>query len=138
MKFLENLLSFNLFTLMSSPSMGGQVSDIVISLIEDERVEVREEAKIVLSGLIHYNFIKIDSKFVQSLQAKSSLKIDKKCHNGVVVYNSENLVKKHAGILGLCSIVAAFPYDVPDFLPDVLMILVNHLNDPQPISVSIC
>ncbi len=45
------------------------------------------------------------------------------------------IVKRHAGVLGLCAFVDAFPYDVPDFLPDILVQLGNHLNDPQPIPV---
>ena len=27
----------------------------------------------------------------------------------------------HAGILGLCAFVEAYPYDVPDFVPDILV-----------------
>ena len=37
----------------------------------------------------------------------------------------------HSGILGLCAFVEAFPYDVPPFLPPILMELSTHLNDPQ-------
>ena len=42
---------------------------------------------------------------------------------------------RHAGVLGLCACVEAFPYDVPLFIPDVLVTLSRHLNDPQPIQV---
>ena len=48
----------------------------------------------------------------------------------------EDIVSKHSGILGLCAFVNAFPYDVPDFIPDILMVLSDHLHDPQPIPVS--
>ena len=47
----------------------------------------------------------------------------------------EDLVSKHSGVLGLCAFVNAFPYDVPDILPDILMVLSDHLHDPQPIPV---
>ena len=47
------------------------------------------------------------------------------------------LVPRHAAILGLCAFVNANPYTVPDDLPDVLMILSEHLHDPQPIPVSV-
>ena len=43
----------------------------------------------------------------------------------------------HSGILGLCAIAEAFPYDVPPFLPDLLVELSTHLNDPQPTPVAI-
>ena len=50
--------------------------------------------------------------------------------------NVDNIVH-HSGILGLCAIVEAFPYDVPPFLPDLLVELSTHLNDPQPTPVAI-
>jgi hypothetical protein len=49
--------------------------------------------------------------------------------------STEKIVAKHSGILGLCAFVNAFPYDVPDFVPDILMVLSDHLHDPQPIPV---
>ena len=39
-----------------------------------------------------------------------------------------------AGIVGLSSGVAACPYDIPPHLPGLLMVLADHLHDPQPIS----
>ena len=47
----------------------------------------------------------------------------------------EKLIKRHAGVLGLSACVQAYPYDVPDFIPQVLMDLSIHVNDPQPIQV---
>ena len=47
----------------------------------------------------------------------------------------ERVLQRHAGVLGLSACVQAFPYDVPEFVPDILMTLSNHVNDPQPIQV---
>ena len=49
---------------------------------------------------------------------------------------AEEVIVKHSGIVGLCAFVNAFPYDVPDFVPDILMLLSDHLHDPQPIPVT--
>lgn len=49
----------------------------------------------------------------------------------------EALIKRHAGVLGLSAFVEAYPYDVPEFMPQILMDLSNHVNDPQPIQVSL-
>ena len=46
------------------------------------------------------------------------------------------LIKRHAGVLGLSAFVQAYPYDVPEFMPQILMDLSNHVNDPQPIQVN--
>merc|ERR1712200_181696 len=49
----------------------------------------------------------------------------------------DNLVLLHSGILGLCSFIEAFPHDVPEFVPPILMELSTHLNDPQPVPSTI-
>ena len=47
----------------------------------------------------------------------------------------ELLVRRHAGVLGLSACVQAFPYDVPQLIPQILMDLGAHLDDPLPIQV---
>ena len=55
--------------------------------------------------------------------------------------SDENAMKKmvvrHAGIIGLCAFVNAYPYDVPEFIPDVLMFLSGYVHEVQPITVRI-
>jgi proteasome activator subunit 4 len=58
-------------------------------------------------------------------------------HEAVDTYSSESMIQRHSGVLGLCAFIDAYPYDVPDFVPDVFSVLGDHLNDPPPISVSI-
>jgi len=48
----------------------------------------------------------------------------------------EKMIQRHAGVLGLCAYVQAYPYDVPELMPQVLMDLSSHVNDPQPIQVT--
>ena len=47
------------------------------------------------------------------------------------------MVQRHAGIIGLSACVQAYPYDVPEWMPAILMDLTGHLHDPQPIEVSL-
>lgn len=47
------------------------------------------------------------------------------------------MVKRHAGVLGLGACVLSSPYDVPTWMPQLLMNLSAHLNDPQPIEVKV-
>jgi hypothetical protein len=37
----------------------------------------------------------------------------------------------------MCAFVEAFPYDIPPFVPDILVELERHLHDPQPIPKTI-
>lgn len=48
---------------------------------------------------------------------------------------AESVRTRHMGVLGLCAFISAYPYDIPDFVPDVFEHLGAHLNDPQPIPV---
>ena len=50
---------------------------------------------------------------------------------------SAELVKRHAGVLGLGACVLSSPYDVPTWMPQLLMNLSAHLNDPQPIEMTV-
>lgn len=54
---------------------------------------------------------------------------------GVYVFFIAELVRRHAGVLGLGACVLSSPYDVPTWMPQLLMNLSAHLNDPQPIEV---
>ena len=49
---------------------------------------------------------------------------------------SKNMVLRHSGVLGLCAFVNAYPYDIPEFIPDILMFLSGYIHEVQPISVS--
>ena len=47
-----------------------------------------------------------------------------------------NLIYFKKGILGLCAIVNAYPYDVPTFLPECVTYLCEFINDTNPIQVN--
>jgi hypothetical protein len=113
------------------------ITQLILSLLADERNEVRESTAETLSGLLHCEFIKIDDKLIDYFKAKSNHKLNKrKQTNGSVIIDPKDITLRHGGILGLCACINAFPYDVPQFMPDVIMFMSDHLNDPQPIPVS--
>ena len=45
--------------------------------------------------------------------------------------------EKHAVVLGLKAFVLAHPYDVPKWLPDLLLLLVRASLQPAPIKTSV-
>ena len=47
------------------------------------------------------------------------------------------LLDRQHGALGLSALLAAHPYDVPDWMPATLAILASHLRDPSPIDGSL-
>ena len=50
----------------------------------------------------------------------------------------DHLLKRHCGVLGLAALVEACPYSVPDWLPEVIDEVAQHLHDPMPIQVCVC
>lgn len=56
-------------------------------------------------------------------------------HGRIANFFLADLVKRHAGVLGLSACILSSPYDVPTWMPQLLMDLSAHLNDPQPIEV---
>ena len=50
---------------------------------------------------------------------------------------TKNVVLRHSGVLGLCAFVKAYPYDIPEFIPDILVFLSGYIHEVQPISVSL-
>ena len=59
----------------------------------------------------------------------------KDMETGKIYIDQSNMAKKHGGILGLCSLVNSSPYEVPDFIPDVIAFLCQFVNSPSPIQV---
>jgi len=50
---------------------------------------------------------------------------------------TKNVVLRHSGVLGLCAFVKAYPYDIPEFIPDILVFLSGYIHEVQPISTTI-
>ena len=129
----------NLFNIIHLSGGVDQVTSMVLLLLTNERLEVREKAAQVLGGLVHCDFLhqrKCDTLLAQ-FRKNASGKLPRSLRGANVSDFDSALIMRHAGILGLCAFVNAYPYDVPEFLPDILVSLGDHLNDPQPIPVSI-
>jgi len=45
--------------------------------------------------------------------------------------------KRHAGVLGMAALIGAYPYDVPPWMPEVLVQLAQHVIDPIPIKQTV-
>lgn len=136
-------------------NFGIQVTSIVLTLMKDERLEVREKAAQALGGLLHCDFISSKDTLLVSCYYLSIFFLNFQTHNKLQKQfvkqsktklkrniNSDNLyvesvIKRHCGVLGLCAFIDAYPYEVPDFIPGVFSALGDHLNDPPPISVRI-
>lgn len=140
LEFLQVFLFTN-FMLLSD--FVAPVQKLILDLLNDERVQVRQKAAHVLTGLLHSQFIgdreqrELIKVFTSRIRTKMLRKGKRNFKKEDISSDKNKLANFHSGILGLCAIVEAYPYDVPDFVPDVLMELANHLHDPVPIPLTI-
>uniref|UniRef100_A0A8C3A3V6 Uncharacterized protein n=1 Tax=Cyclopterus lumpus TaxID=8103 RepID=A0A8C3A3V6_CYCLU len=137
--YLQIMVFYNLFTLLSVPAEVLRIRKLVMQLLLDEQLEVRDMAGTTLSGLLQCQFFPMDSSLQTQLQTLSQTRLPKAREELASTGNHSNtcLVRRHAGVLGLSACILSSPYDVPDWMPQILMDLSNHLNDPQPIEMTV-
>ncbi|XP_028286764.1 proteasome activator complex subunit 4B [Parambassis ranga] len=131
--YLQIMVFYNLFTLLSLPAEVLRIRKLVMQLLLDEQLEVRDMACTTLSGLLQCQFFPLDSSLQTQLQTLSQTPLPKA--RGELA--STDLVRRHAGVLGLSACILSSPYDVPDWMPQILMDMSDHLNDPQPIEMTV-
>ncbi|XP_054654643.1 proteasome activator complex subunit 4A [Dunckerocampus dactyliophorus] len=139
--YLQIMVFYNLFTFMSDQKAVNDVRALVIRLLEDEQLEVREMAATTLSGFLQCNFLCMDAPMQAHFEALCKTRLPKKRKRGIGTIGdtipSADLVRRHAGVLGLSACILSSPYDVPTWMPQLLMDLSAHLNDTQPIEMTV-
>ena len=147
LEFAQTFVFTNFMSLCLHENYVTMVENLIIGLMSDVTLQVRQKATKILCGLFHSQFINTEgqkrllAQFRAKIRRKMTKKSDKKFVKKVKKL-PENLDKSelavyHSGILGLCAMVEAYPYDVPEGVPDILIELEKHLHDPQPIPKTI-
>ncbi|KAJ7404837.1 hypothetical protein WISP_143263 [Willisornis vidua] len=97
--------------------------------------ELKRDAKMCLSlmsqGLLYPQQVPLVLQVLQQVREVAVMP----CPDPLSV--CPELVKRHAGVLGLSACILSSPYDVPTWMPQLLMDLSAHLNDPQPIEMTV-
>lgn len=132
--FLQ-VLSFSLLFTANDETLS-LMRQIVTTLLSDSQLEVREAA-----GGTFVSFVrdaptpavaKLRKIFMTALKRTS-----KRAPRGKrAAYTPEEVCERHGAVLGLGSMVAASPYDVPAWMPGVLVALADAINDPPPVSTT--
>ncbi|OTF74390.1 proteasome activator complex subunit 4-like protein [Euroglyphus maynei] len=126
LRFLQIFTLNNYFLLITYPEFIDQIESIIVRLLNDETVEVRKDASLTLSRILESELISNErrDRLIQLFRSKSS-------------DLSTDISNRHGGILGLCSFVYAFPNEIPDFLPEILLFLIDHIRSISVISNSV-
>ncbi|KAL4431419.1 hypothetical protein ABPG75_006675 [Micractinium tetrahymenae] len=123
-----------------------RVLELVCRMLEDTKLEVREMAATTLSGLVKglppAEAATLRERFIrQSQRLFPSSKRRRTGGAGAAAAappgEGATLAQRHAVVLGLKAFVLSTPYDVPAWLPDVLMALVRLAPEPPPLRTSV-
>ncbi|XP_060805036.1 proteasome activator complex subunit 4B isoform X2 [Amyelois transitella] len=122
LEFAQPLLFYGLPMLCADPDRAVRAENFTLKLMRDPRLEVRQSAAKLLTGLMHCRALPDEEKTLKKLM--------RSCH-------SRELVERHCGVLGLCAYLASRPYSLGPRLGDVLTELARHTNAPDPIPATI-
>ncbi|KAF9423951.1 hypothetical protein BGZ94_008120 [Podila epigama] len=122
-----------------------RVMDAVSNMLLDPQIEVRQLAASTLSGIVRCSQRDATQTLITHFKAlleKTPLPARKRNRSGSSAQAlpegySEAIVKRHGGVLGLASLLEAFPYDVPKWMPEVMVYLSKFFSDPPPISTTV-
>ncbi|CAF3727711.1 unnamed protein product [Rotaria sp. Silwood1] len=133
MEFVQYMIFCNLF---NARPYKKQIRELVFKCLFDKQFEVRTVTSVTLSGLYRCGYIQINEEDFTyfSQMSKINYFIKKK---GKTIVSTEKIIKRHGGVLGLCAIVLASPYDISNYVPDALMLLCEHSHDPDLIQESV-
>ena len=132
--YFQKYVAANSLFLLSQPTVD-DVLHVTLELLNDPQLEVREMAATTLSGIVRCS----QRSLVASLRSRFAALVagTPLPKRGAPGFDAA-LRSLHAGILGAVALVNAFPYDVPDWMPEfVLDIVAVHAEDPVPISSTV-
>ena len=160
LEFVQTFAFTNFMQMCRHDKYVKQTEALIVSLMSDDSLQVRTKATKILTGLFHSQFINVDGqkRLLKDFRTKIRKKMTRKAKQQKNNYQTPNgngskktvyhkaqvsaqdktqLAEYHSGILGLTALTEAYPYDVPEFLPDILVELAKHLHDPMPIPKTI-
>eukprot|EP00899_Mesostigma_viride_P022655 jgi/Mesvir1/3574/Mv12037-RA.1 len=120
-----------------------RVRSVVLALLRDPQLEVRELASATLSGFFKSagDAFRTQAREDFTAQAaaagKSARGTRRHARSAAHGGSGKPVVERHAPLLGLAACVLAYPYDVPRWLPDTLMVLAAAAGEPPPVGDSV-
>ncbi|CAG4953561.1 unnamed protein product [Parnassius apollo] len=122
LELAQPLLFYALPVLCAQPDAATRAEAFTLNLMRDKRLEVRQTAAKLLTGLMHCRALPDENETLRSLMNSC---------------RSQELVERHCGVLGLCAYLTSRPYSLGPKLGDVLNELARHTSAPDPIPATI-
>ena len=122
----------NLFLIEKSSQI--KILESIVDLLQYSKIEVRKLASITLSGLVRCSQRDVVSKLKSGAEIDlNGLKFPKNKNSLESSAYHDLIRKKHAAVLCLSSLILAFPYEIPNWMPESLILLSRCSSDPNPI-----
>ncbi|TIB08744.1 hypothetical protein E3P89_02948 [Wallemia ichthyophaga] len=127
---------FQLPHISQSTTLG--VMEELYKLLRDQNIEVRERAAETLSGIVRCSqrsyTLDLKKRFTDTVSAHSLLPRRRMESGEVNSSYAPAVLKLHSGILGICALINAFPYDVPSWMPELLTgVLAEHVSSSDTV-----
>ncbi|CAG8466985.1 9745_t:CDS:10 [Ambispora leptoticha] len=128
---------------MLTPEEMLRIMNTVSDMLMDSQIEVRQMASETLSGLIRCSqrnaIAALKERFNELLKTKipPRKRTDQAPRAARPPEFQNALVSRHAATLGLSCLIDAFPYEVPKWMPEVLVQLAKCISDPVPIQTTV-
>ncbi|XP_063387134.1 proteasome activator complex subunit 4B-like isoform X1 [Cydia fagiglandana] len=120
--FAQPLLFYGLPLLCDQPELAVRAENFTLKLMRDPRLEVRQAAGKLLTGLMHCGALPDEERTLRALT--------RSCRSAAPL-------ERHAGVLGLCAYLASRPYSLGPLLGRVLAELARHTSAPDPVPAAI-
>jgi proteasome activator subunit 4 len=128
------------------PEQQQALFDAVADMLEDSQHEVRSGAATTLSGMIRCSPVSLRNNVLSSLKKKFTEALRKNPMpkktpgTNTPVSNNQQIIRRHAAVLGLGALVTAFPYVTPppEWMPEILALLASRAaNDAGAIGKTV-
>lgn len=136
---LQMFYFHNLFIL--DDEIVAELLDVLCGLLRDPKIEVREAAAATLSGIVRCSqrsaILTLRDRFMTIIRSTKIPKRRNAAGEEVAGYQ-EALLAAHSAVLGVTSLINAFPYEIPHFVPAMLVeVFTMHATSPVPISTAV-
>lgn len=128
------------------PEQQQALFDAVADMLEDTQHEVRSGAATTLSGMIRCSPTSLRNNVLSTLRKKFTNALlknpmpKKSPGTSTPVNTNQQIIRRHAAVLGLGALVTAFPYVTPppDWMPEILALLASRAaNDAGAIGKTV-
>lgn len=133
--FLQVFSFVSLFR--TSPAAMHRIREIVLTLLSDNQLEVRQAAAAVFVTMVRDATVEAVEEVRNSRMTILEATTPRRRGSRREPLNAETVRKRHGAVLGLSSMITSNPYSVPPWMPTVLVALSGCVNDPPPISTGV-